>query len=57
VSSSDVLWSPTDEAVRAANLTRYSRRLQEQQGLQFGGYDDLWRWSVWYSEFAARSGR
>jgi acetoacetyl-CoA synthetase len=29
-----------------ATLTRYMRWLTSERGLSFGGYDELWRWSV-----------
>ncbi len=41
-----VLWRPSAERLAAAGITRYLRWLKENRGLAFGGYDDLWRWSV-----------
>jgi acetoacetyl-CoA synthetase len=41
-----VLWTPSPERIERANLTRYMAWLQEKRGLEFDGYHDLWRWSV-----------
>ncbi len=41
-----VLWEPDDKTVRAARVTRFMSWLDSRHGLQFGGYDDLWQWSV-----------
>jgi acetoacetyl-CoA synthetase len=46
VSAPDVLWSPGEERVERANLTRYVRWLGETRGLSFEDYQSLWRWSV-----------
>ena len=42
----DLLWSPSDERKAQANITRYMAWLRESRGLDFGSYDELWRWSV-----------
>ncbi|HNP74033.1 MAG TPA: acetoacetate--CoA ligase [Kouleothrix sp.] len=42
----DMLWQPTAEDLAQANLTRYMRWLEATRGLRFGGYPELWRWSV-----------
>jgi acetoacetyl-CoA synthetase len=41
-----VLWTPSAERIEHATLTRYQGWLAERHGLEFGGYHDLWRWSV-----------
>ena len=41
-----VLWRPSEEEVRQANLTAYMRWLQDRRGLRFTDYERLWRWSV-----------
>jgi acetoacetyl-CoA synthetase len=41
-----IVWEPSEERVAAATITRYREWLNETRGLQLGGYDDLWRWSV-----------
>jgi acetoacetyl-CoA synthetase len=40
------MWAPSPERVERANLARYLRWLRDRQGLSFGSYDELWRWSV-----------
>ncbi len=41
-----LLWSPSEERIERATLTRYRRWLEETRGLRFGDYGELWRWSV-----------
>ena len=40
------LWRPSAERVERSNLTGYRRWLAATRGLDFGDYDDMWRWSV-----------
>src|SRR3984885_11482569 len=40
------LWTPSAERIERATLTRDQRWLREKHELEFGGYHDLWRWSV-----------
>jgi acetoacetyl-CoA synthetase len=40
-----LLWTPPDELLREANITRYLRWLDDR-GLSFETYEDLWTWSV-----------
>jgi acetoacetyl-CoA synthetase len=40
------LWDPPAGLVERARMTEYMRWLAAERGLEFGGYDDLWRWSV-----------
>jgi acetoacetyl-CoA synthetase len=40
------LWEPPDGLVERARLTEFMRWLATERGLDFDGYDDLWRWSV-----------
>jgi acetoacetyl-CoA synthetase len=40
------LWEPSAELVERARMTEYMRWLAAERGLDFDGYDDLWRWSV-----------
>jgi acetoacetyl-CoA synthetase len=42
----DVLWTPTAELREESELGRYLRWLRSERGLDFDGYDELWRWSV-----------
>src|SRR5687767_4559452 len=41
-----LLWTPSQESVERATITRYARWLGETRGLEFADYHDLWRWSV-----------
>jgi acetoacetyl-CoA synthetase len=40
------LWEPPAELIERARLTEYMRWLASERGLDFGDYDELWRWSV-----------
>ena len=40
------LWTPSEERVRDANLTRFRAVLEERRGLAFADYPALHRWSV-----------
>ncbi len=42
----ELLWEPSEEQVDGARLTRYQRWLEENRGLRFDSYAELWRWSV-----------
>jgi acetoacetyl-CoA synthetase len=46
VAEPKLLWTPSEEHIERATLTRYQRWLSEKHGLEFEGYHDLWRWSV-----------
>ena len=41
-----VLWEPDAKTVRNARITRFMNWLAAERDLRFGGYDDLWQWSV-----------
>ena len=41
-----VVWTPSDERVARATITRYREWLERTRGLDLPGYDALWRWSV-----------
>jgi acetoacetyl-CoA synthetase len=41
-----VLWEPDAKTVRNARITRFMSWLAAERDLRFGGYDDLWQWSV-----------
>ncbi|MDP3062072.1 MAG: acetoacetate--CoA ligase [Chloroflexota bacterium] len=41
-----LLWTPSDDVKRRANITRYMAWLREKRGLRFDSYEELWRWSV-----------
>jgi acetoacetyl-CoA synthetase len=40
------LWEPSKDRVEKANVTQYINWLNENKGLKFNNYDDLWKWSV-----------
>ena len=40
------LWTPSPDRVAAANLTRFRAFVNERLGTSFGGYDDLYEWSL-----------
>jgi acetoacetyl-CoA synthetase len=42
----ELLWTPSDEAVERATITRYQRWLEKTRGLRFDDYASLWQWSV-----------
>jgi acetoacetyl-CoA synthetase len=41
-----VLWEPTEEVKKNANLTAYMRWLSDRRDLEFQTYQELWQWSV-----------
>ena len=41
-----LLWEPDDKTVRDARVTRFMSWLADGRGPRFGGYQELWRWSV-----------
>jgi acetoacetyl-CoA synthetase len=55
VAEPKLLWTPSEERIERATLTRYQRWLGEKHGLEFEGYHDLWRWSVFDLEAFWRS--
>jgi acetoacetyl-CoA synthetase len=40
------LWEPSPAVVERSTLTRYTRWLEQERGLRFSAYHDLWDWSV-----------
>jgi acetoacetyl-CoA synthetase len=42
----EVLWTPPPELAQQSELGRYLRWLRSERGLEFAGYEALWRWSV-----------
>jgi acetoacetyl-CoA synthetase len=42
----EILWTPSDERIERATVTRYRAWLEQSRGLNFDRYEDLWRWSV-----------
>jgi acetoacetyl-CoA synthetase len=46
VNTGDLLWTPGQERIADANITRFIAWLARTRGRNFTGYDDLWQWSV-----------
>lgn len=42
----DILWEPSEQLVKDANITAYMNWLKTEKGLSFDTYDRLWDWSV-----------
>ncbi|WP_285765943.1 acetoacetate--CoA ligase [Peribacillus sp. SI8-4] len=42
----EIIWEPTIEQIEQTVLTHYMKWLQEQKGLSFQAYHELWKWSV-----------
>ena len=40
------MWEPSEDRKARSNIARYMSWLDAEKGLEFGGYADLWRWSV-----------
>jgi acetoacetyl-CoA synthetase len=41
-----VLWTPPDDVRARTRMGHFMDWLEERRGLRFGGYEELWRWSV-----------
>jgi acetoacetyl-CoA synthetase len=46
MSEPELLWTPSEERIDAAAITRYVRWLASEQGIHTRDYAALWRWSV-----------
>jgi acetoacetyl-CoA synthetase len=46
MSERPVLWRPSAERIAGANVTAFTRWLEETRGLELPDYAALWRWSV-----------
>jgi len=44
--SGELLWEPSAELVERSRLREFIRWLERERGLEFGGYGELWQWSV-----------
>jgi acetoacetyl-CoA synthetase len=42
----ELLWEPSAELVEGSRLTEFMRWLERERGLSFGGFSELWQWSV-----------
>jgi len=43
---SKLLWEPTEETIKQANMTRFINFVNEKQGVKLNSYDDLYQWSI-----------
>ena len=41
-----IVWTPSEERIASATITRYRKWLNETRGLALEEYADLWQWSV-----------
>jgi acetoacetyl-CoA synthetase len=46
VREGDLLWEPGPDELKHSRIARYLGWLATERGLDFGGYEELWRWSV-----------
>ncbi len=46
ITEGSILWEPTKDRIKHANITRYMNWLKEEKGLAFSDYNRLWEWSV-----------
>jgi acetoacetyl-CoA synthetase len=42
----ELLWTPSEERIERATITRFARWLGDTRGLEFDDYQSLWQWSV-----------
>src|SRR5438128_2200728 len=42
----ELLWTPSEDRIARATITRYQEWLARERGLAGAGYSALWRWSV-----------
>lgn len=41
-----IIWEPTQKQISQTGLTQYVNWLKDKKGLEFDGYQELWKWSV-----------
>ena len=41
----DILWKPSEEFIQESGLKKYEHWLGKQFGLEFGDYEQFWKWS------------
>ena len=46
IATGKVIWEPSEEWRNKAVLTNYKKWLKDKKGLEFNGYNELWKWSV-----------
>jgi len=42
----EIIWRPSKASIDASNMSAYMAWLSESRGLEFDGYDSLWKWST-----------
>lgn len=42
----ELLWTGSDEYVASSNISKFLKWLKTERNLQFGTYDELWKWSA-----------
>ena len=40
------LWTPSEERIKQANMTRFTNYVNEKYGKEFTSYDELYQWSI-----------
>ena len=40
------LWTPSEERIKQANITRFMEYVNKNYGKDFGSYNDLYQWSI-----------
>jgi acetoacetyl-CoA synthetase len=43
---SNILWQPSEARIKASNMYRFMKLINERYGTSFGSYDGLYQWSV-----------
>jgi acetoacetyl-CoA synthetase len=46
VNAPELLWQPSEQVCARTHLSAYTRFLEQEQGLRFASYEQLWAWSV-----------
>ncbi|WP_067539573.1 acetoacetate--CoA ligase [Nocardia crassostreae] len=46
IEQGEIVWTPPADVLDNSRVGQFLGWLREQRGLQFGGHEDLWRWSV-----------
>jgi len=46
ISEGDLLWTPSEQFMRSANMSQFVQWLEKNRGLVFDDYQSLWQWSI-----------
>ncbi len=41
-----LLWKPGDDRIKGSNIYRFMKKINRKYGLSFGGYPELYQWSI-----------